>query len=197
MNARKAIVEREIVDEFLKRLVDRAERLGVGDPGEPGTVVGPLITPNAVMRVQADVDDALAKGARLLTGGRGDGPLYPPTILVDVPQEARIAHEETFGPVLVVQPVDDVDEAIRVANDHRYGLSAGILTNNHDAGLAMAAEIEAGMVRIGDQTVHDEPQMPLGGVRDSGWGRAGPHSIEDFTQVQWVSVQSGTRTFPI
>jgi acyl-CoA reductase-like NAD-dependent aldehyde dehydrogenase len=197
MNVRKAIVERDVLDEFLARLVDRAQRLAVGDPREPSTVVGPLITPDAATRVQADVDDAVARGARVLIGGKGDGPLYPPTVLVNVPSEARIAHEETFGPVLVVQPVDGIDEAVRVANDHRYGLAAGIITCDHDAGLAIAARIKSGMVRIGDQTVHDEPQMPLGGVRDSGWGRAGPHSIEDFTQVQWVSVQSGTRPFPV
>jgi acyl-CoA reductase-like NAD-dependent aldehyde dehydrogenase len=197
MNARKVIVERPILDDFVRKLTAKAQGIKSGDPSEEGTIVGPLITADAVERVQADVDDAVAKGAKVLTGGRSDGPVYHPTILTDVPADARIFREESFGPVLVVQPVDDADEAVRVANDHAYGLSAGVLTSDPDRGLAMAAQIESGMVRINDQTVHDEPQMPLGGVRDSGWGNAGPHSVEDFTQLQWVSVQSGTRPFPL
>jgi acyl-CoA reductase-like NAD-dependent aldehyde dehydrogenase len=96
-----------------------------------------------------------------------------------------------------VQPVDGADEAVRAANDHRYGLTAGVLTSDPEAGLAIAQQIDSGIVHVNDQTVHDEAQMPLGGVKDSGWGRAGPHSVEDFTHVQWVSVQSGTRHFPI
>ncbi len=197
MNARKVIVDRTVVDKFVDRLVSKTESIKVGDPREPGTIIGPLITADALQRVEQDVGEAVAGGARILTGGTAAGPCYAPTVLVDVPESARIAAHETFGPVLVVQPVTGIDEAIRVANDHGYGLSAGILTSDHDRGLEMAGQIESGMVRINDQTVHDEPQMPLGGVRDSGWGRAGPHSVDDFTQLQWVSVQSGTRPFPL
>ena len=197
MNARKVIVERAIVTEFTDRLTARTRGIKVGDPKEEGTIVGPLITAQALRAVEDDVADAVAKGATILTGGRADGPCYEPTILTGVPESARIFREESFGPVLVVQPVDGIEEAIRVANDHRYGLSAGVLTSDRAKGLAMAGQIESGMVRINDQTVHDEPQMPLGGVRDSGWGNAGPHSINDFTQLQWVSVQSGTRPFPL
>jgi len=191
------IVDESVLDEFVEKLVARTRSIKVGDPRQPDTITGPLITPDALQRVEQDVQDAVAKGARILTGGSASGPCYEPTVLIDVPPEARIAAHETFGPVLVVQPAPGIDEAIRIANDHDYGLSAGILTSDHDRGLEMAGRIESGMVRINDQTVHDEPQMPLGGVRDSGWGRAGPHSVEDFTQLQWVSVQSGTRPFPL
>lgn len=197
MNARKVIVEQSVADEFVEKLVSTTERIRLGDPRQPDTIIGPLITPSALEHVQHDVDEAVAGGARVLVGGKAVGPCYAPTVLVDVPSGARVAAEETFGPVLVVQPVSGIEEAIRIANEHSYGLSAGILTSDPDRGLAMAGQIESGMVRINDQTVHDEPQMPLGGVRDSGWGRAGPHSVEDFTQLQWVSVQSGTRPFPL
>jgi acyl-CoA reductase-like NAD-dependent aldehyde dehydrogenase len=197
MNARKAIVERPLYDEFVEQLVGRAEDLAIGDPKDPTTAIGPLITSQALEQVAADVGDAIAKGAKVRTGNGTDGPCFRPTVLTDVPEEAILYSEETFGPVLVVESVDSVEEAVAAANQHRYGLSAAVITANSDLGLELAGRIESGMVRINDQTVADEPQMPLGGVRDSGWGRAGPHAVEDFTQVQWVSVTSGPRTFPI
>jgi acyl-CoA reductase-like NAD-dependent aldehyde dehydrogenase len=196
MNTRKAIVAEKICDEFAERLAAKAAAIPVGDPSDPGTIIGPLISPEAVAQVRQNVEDAVAAGARILAGGIAEGPCFRPTVLVDVPQSARLYREETFGPVLVVEPAPSVDDALRIANDHRYGLSAGIITRDHDAGLAMAALIESGIVHVNDQTVNDEPQMPLGGVRESGWGRTGPHSVEDFTQLQWVAVQSGTRGFP-
>jgi acyl-CoA reductase-like NAD-dependent aldehyde dehydrogenase len=197
MNARKVLVDRPILDEFVVKLAAKARRIKVGDPKEEGTVVGPLITDEALERVTESVQDAVSKGAKVLLGGDPDGRCFQPTILTEVPEGAEIYREETFGPVLVVQPVDGADDAVRAANDHRYGLTAGVLTSDPEAGLAMAQQLDSGIVHINDQTVHDEAQMPLGGVKDSGWGRAGPHSVEDFTHVQWVSVQSGTRHFPI
>jgi acyl-CoA reductase-like NAD-dependent aldehyde dehydrogenase len=196
MNARKAIVAHQIHDEFVKRLAAKADSMSIGDPSDPKTIIGPLITPNALELVERDIADAVAKGAKVEAGGSAVGPCYRPTVLTGVPQSARLYREETFGPVLVVQPVNSIEAAIHAANDHDYGLSAGILTSDADAGLAMAPAIESGMVRVNDQTLMDEPQMPLGGTRDSGWGRAGPHAVEDFTQLQWVSVQSGTHPFP-
>jgi acyl-CoA reductase-like NAD-dependent aldehyde dehydrogenase len=197
MNARKAIVEQSIYDEFVPRLRERTERLAVGDPADPATVVGPLITAEALAAVRGRIAEALDLGATLLSGGEVEGPCLQPTILADVPPEAAIYREEAFGPVLVVEAAAGVDDAVRIANDHRYGLSAGVLTADSDLGLEVAGRLESGIVHVGDQTIHDEAQMPLGGVRDSGWGRAGPHSVEDFTHVQWVSVQEGRRSFPI
>ena len=110
----------------------------------------------------------------------------------------RIYHEETFGPVAPIVVVDDVEEAIRVANDTRYGLSAGIMTNDFNQGLAIAERIESGIVHINDQTVNDEPQVPFGGVKDSGWGRFGGRAaLEEFTELRWVTVQRTPRQFPI
>ena len=110
----------------------------------------------------------------MLAGGGADGPCYRPTILADVPAGARIHSEETFGPVLVAQPVDNAEEAVAIANSTRYGLSAGLITSDNQRGFALARRIDAGVVHVNDQTVADEPQLPLGGVKDSGWGRSGP-----------------------
>lgn len=197
MNARKVIVERPVYDEFLERLVARAAALRIGDPAEAGTVIGPLINAAAVQRVTREVDEAVAAGAKVLAGGRADGPCYQPTILADVPAGARIQAEETFGPVLVAQPAGTADEAVSIANSTRYGLSAGLITGDNQRGFALARRIDSGVVHVNDQTVADEPQLPLGGVKDSGWGRSGPASMADFTELQWITTRDGTGSYPI
>jgi vanillin dehydrogenase len=197
MNARKVLVERPVYNAFITRLTARAQALPAGDPANPGTVIGPLITPAALARVASDVDEAVAAGAKVLTGGSADGPCYRPTILADVPDGARIHSEETFGPVLVAQPVQDADEAVTIANSTRYGLSAGLITSDNQRGFALARRIDAGVVHVNDQTIADEPQLPLGGVKDSGWGRSGPQSMADFTELQWITTRDGTGSYPI
>jgi acyl-CoA reductase-like NAD-dependent aldehyde dehydrogenase len=197
MNARKVLVERPVYDAFITRLTARAQALPAGDPANPGTVIGPLITPAALARVASDVDEAVAAGAKVLAGGSADGPCYRPTILADVPAGARIHSEETFGPVLVAQPVQNADEAVAIANSTRYGLSAGLITSDNQRGFALARRIDAGVVHVNDQTIADEPQLPLGGVKDSGWGRSGPQSMADFTELQWITTRDGTGTYPI
>jgi acyl-CoA reductase-like NAD-dependent aldehyde dehydrogenase len=197
MSARKVLVERPVYNAFITRLTARAQALPAGDPASPGTVIGPLITPAALARVASDVDEAVAAGAKVLTGGSADGPCYRPTILADVPDGARIHSEETFGPVLVAQPVQDADEAVAIANSTRYGLSAGLITSDNQRGFALARRIDAGVVHVNDQTIADEPQLPLGGVKDSGWGRSGPQSMADFTELQWITTRDGTGSYPI
>jgi acyl-CoA reductase-like NAD-dependent aldehyde dehydrogenase len=197
MNARKVLVERPVYDTFVERLVARAQSLPIGDPATPGTIIGPLINATAVDRVAQEVSEAVAAGATVLTGGHADGPCYQPTVLADVPAGARIHSEETFGPVLVAQPVDDAAEAVAVANSTRYGLSAGLITGDNQRGFALARQIDSGVVHVNDQTIADEPQLPLGGTKDSGWGRSGPGSIEDFTEVQWITTRDGAGHYPI
>ncbi|MDF3310569.1 aldehyde dehydrogenase family protein [Rhodococcus sp. T2V] len=196
MSTRKVIIEEPLYEDFVSRLVDKAKNLPLGNPLDEKTLIGPLITSEAVASVQHRVNDAVERGARVLVGGGADGSCYRPTVLADVPEDASLYREEAFGPVVVVQSVRDKFEGIRVANDHRYGLTASVFTGDPDVALEIAAQIEAGAVRVNDQTVMDENQMPLGGTKDSGWGRSGPHSIEDFTEWQWVSVQNGRRTYP-
>lgn len=197
MNARKVLIERPVYDTFVDRLVARARELPAGDPADPSTVIGPLITPAALDRVARDVQGAVAAGAKVLAGGSADGPCYRPTILADVPAGARFHSEETFGPVVVVQPVEDADEAVAIANSTRYGLSAGLITSDNQRGFALARRIDAGVVHVNDQTIADEPQLPLGGIKDSGWGRSGPQSMADFTEVQWITTREGSGSYPI
>jgi acyl-CoA reductase-like NAD-dependent aldehyde dehydrogenase len=197
MNARKVLVERPVYDIFIDRLTARAQALPAGDPADPGTVIGPLITPAARDRVAREVEEAVAAGAKVLAGGTADGPCYRPTILADVPDGARIHSEETFGPVLVAQAVDSAEEAVAIANSTSYGLSAGLITSDNQRGFALARRIDAGVVHVNDQTIADEPQLPLGGVKDSGWGRSGPHSMADFTELQWITTRDGSGHYPI
>jgi len=197
MNARKVIVEQPVYTEFTQRLVTRTAALAIGDPADAGTVIGPLINAASVRRVAREVDEAVEAGAKVLAGGRADGPCYQPTILADVPAGARIHSEETFGPVLVAQPADTPEEAVAIANSTRYGLSAGLITGDNQRGFALARQIDAGVVHVNDQTVADEPQLPLGGVKDSGWGRSGPASMADFTELQWITTRDGTGSYPI
>jgi acyl-CoA reductase-like NAD-dependent aldehyde dehydrogenase len=197
MSARKLIVERAVADAFSERLAEKTAGLKVGDPKEPDTIVGPLINEQALATVKARVEEAVSKGARVLAGGHAVGPCFEPTLLADVPSDCELAHLETFGPVAAIEVVDSPEEAVASANATAYGLAAGILTGDPERGLALAQALECGIVHVNDQPVHDEPHMPFGGVKESGWGRfGGGAAIEEFTELRWITVQSGTRPFP-
>jgi acyl-CoA reductase-like NAD-dependent aldehyde dehydrogenase len=197
MSARRIIVDRPIADEFVGRLAAKTAGLKVGDPNEHDTVIGPLINERALQTVADRVAEAVAKGARVLAGGERVGRCYQATLLADVPADAELAHQETFGPVAAVEVVDGENEAVRRANDTEYGLAAGIMTSDPDKGLALAERLQSGIVHVNDQPVADEPQMPFGGVKDSGWGRFGATAATDeFTELRWITVQSGTHPFP-
>ena len=197
MSARKVLVERPIAEEFTRRLADKAKTLKAGDPNERDTIIGPLINADAVAMVKGRVDEAVAKGAKVLAGGDAVGNCYRATVVTDVPADSELATHETFGPVVAVEVVDSADEAVARANATAYGLAAGIITSDVDRGLALAQQVEAGIVHVNDQPVGDEPQMPFGGVKDSGWGRfGGQAAIDEFTELRWVTVQSGSHPFP-
>jgi acyl-CoA reductase-like NAD-dependent aldehyde dehydrogenase len=197
MSARKVFVERAISDEFIEKLSAKANGLKAGDPNQHDTIIGPLINADALAMVKGRVDEVVAKGGRVLAGGEAVGPCFQATVITDVPEDSEFAKHETFGPVLAVEIVDSADEAISRANDTTYGLSAGILTSDADRGMALAQRLESGIVHINDQPVGDEPQMPFGGVKDSGWGRFGGQAVVDeFTELRWITVQSGTHPYP-
>jgi acyl-CoA reductase-like NAD-dependent aldehyde dehydrogenase len=197
MSTRRIVVERGVADAFTEQLAAKTAGLTFGDPNDPTTVVGPLINAQAVDLVKQRIDDAVARGARLLAGGDRVGPVVQATLLADVPADCDLARNETFGPVAVVEVVDDAEAAVARANETSYGLSAGIITSDAERGLALAQRIEAGIVHVNDQTVADEPQMPFGGVKDSGFGRfGGTFAMEEFTEVRWITVQSGSHPFP-
>ncbi|MFC9664092.1 aldehyde dehydrogenase [Nocardia sp. NPDC127606] len=198
MSTERIIVDRAVADEFAGKLAERARALVVGDPTAPGTQLGPLVHEPAVAHVHALVQDAIEYGATVLTGGEPDGLFYPPTVLTGVVPGARIYTEESFGPVAPIIAVDGVEEAVRVANDSEYGLSAAIFTSDIDLGLQIARRIESGICHINGATVHDEAQMPFGGVKASGYGRFGSQAaLEEFTELRWLTVSSEHRHYPI
>ncbi len=193
MSARRVIVERPIAEEFTARLAEKTKTLKAGDPNEHDTVIGPLINEAALQMVKERVRDAVAKGAKVLAGGEAVGPCFQATLITDVPDNSEFAQHETFGPVLAVEVVDSAEEGVARANATSYGLSAAILTADTDRGFALAQQIESGIVHVNDQSVGDEPQMPFGGVKDSGWGRFGGQAVVDeFTELRWITVQAGT-----
>jgi len=197
MSTERVIIEKSIAEEFTVKLKERAESLPMGDPTNPANAIGPLINQRAVDKVQAHVDEAMAGGANLVTGGRSDNLVYHPTVVTEVSPDMRLWTEQTFGPVAPIMVVNDREEALAVANNSDYGLSAGILTKDFTQALDMALRLETGMVHIGDQTVNDEPQAPFGGVKGSGYGRfGGQAALDEFTELRWINVQRQPRTFP-
>ena len=140
---------------------------------------------------------ASRKGATVLVGGHRRGPCFEPTVLTGVTPQMRCYHEETFGPVVALTPVKNADEAVRLANDTSYGLSAAIITGDPERGMALAERIDSGIVHVNDSTVHDEPHAPFGGIKGSGLGRHGGRAaIEAFTEIRWVSLQTERRHYP-
>jgi benzaldehyde dehydrogenase (NAD) len=198
MSTERIVVDRSVSASLAGKLAERASALPVGDPREQTTAIGPLINSAAIERVSGLVQDAVSRGAEVLSGGAADGPCFPPTVLAGVTPEMRVYSEESFGPLVTVVAVDGPDEAVRVANDTEYGLSAAVFSENVPAALELAQRIESGICHINDTTVQDEPQMPFGGVKASGWGRFGGRAaLEEFTELRWITVQELPRQYPI
>jgi vanillin dehydrogenase len=198
MSTERIVVDRSVSESLAGKLAERARALPVGDPREPGTAIGPLVNASAVERVSELVRDAAGAGARVLSGGEADGPCFPPTVLAGVTPQMRVYAEESFGPVVAMIEVDGVEEAVAVANDTDYGLSAAVFSENVPAALELAQRIQSGICHVNDTTVHDEPQMPFGGVKASGWGRFGGRAaLEEFTELRWITVQEQPREYPI
>jgi aldehyde dehydrogenase (NAD+) len=197
MSTRRIIVEKPIAKEFTEKFVKKVSTYKVGNPKEPDTIIGPLINQHQFNEVKRSVDAAVRDGAKILCGGKSEGLCYHPTVLTNVKPGTPFSCEETFGPVVSVIEVKDEEEAVAVANDTMYGLSAAVFTRDFAKGLAVAERIESGIVHINDQTVGDEPQVPFGGVKDSGWGRFGGHAaLEEFTELRWISMQRTRRQYP-
>ena len=197
MSTRRIIVEKPIAKEFIDQFVKKVSTFKVGNPKEPDTIIGPLINKYQFDEVKKSVDAAVRDGAKVLCGGKSEGLCCYPTVLTDVKPGTPFCCEETFGPVVSVIEVENEEEAVAVANDTGYGLSASVFTGDFMKGLDLAERIESGMVHINDQTVHDEPQVPFGGIKDSGWGRfGGKAALEEFTELRWISVQRTPRQYP-
>jgi acyl-CoA reductase-like NAD-dependent aldehyde dehydrogenase len=198
MSTERLVVQKPILQPFLDRLAIRARGLKVGDPSKPETQIGSMVSERAAQRVQSLVKDAVDRGARVICGGEVHGTLFQPTVLDRVTPDMRIYREESFGPVVIVLPVNDDEEAIRTANDTEYGLAAGVFSRDLDRAYAVASRIESGICHINGPTVADEPQMPFGGVKESGFGRfGGKAGIAEFTELRWITLQTGHRHYPI
>jgi succinate-semialdehyde dehydrogenase/glutarate-semialdehyde dehydrogenase len=190
--AKRFIIAEEIGDKFERAFVSKMESLKVGDPFDEKTDVGPLATAGAVESLQADVQKSIDAGARVLTGGKpngGPGFYYPPTVLTNVPKNSPAACDELFGPVASMFRVATAEEAVRVANDHRYGLGASAWTNDARERNLFINELQAGMVFI-NQMVASDPRVPFGGVKRSGHGRElSVNGIREFTNIKTVWIR--------
>jgi len=198
MSTERIVVDEKIGDGFVARLRAKTETLKVGDPSQGQFPLGSVVDQSTVDRVNALIDDAVAKGARVVIGGKATSTLMPPTIVDGVKPGMRIYSEESFGPVVTVIRIDGVEEAIRSANDTEYGLSAAVFGGNVGRALAVAQRIESGICHVNGPTVQDEGQMPFGGVKASGYGRfGGKAGIDEFTDLRWITVQQAPRHYPI
>lgn len=198
MSTERLIVDASVADAFVDKLATRAAALKVGDPRGEGNALGTLINAESGQKLNSLLDDAENHGARLAAGGRADGVIMPATVVDGVTPAMRLYSEESFGPVVAVIRVDGEEEAIRIANDSEYGLSAAVFSRDTARAMKVAGKIRSGICHINAPTVHDEPQMPFGGVKASGYGRfGGKAGIEEFTELRWVTVQLGPRHYPI
>jgi len=184
----RVFVEEAIYDDYVERVVAEAEGYTLGDPRADGVDVGPLVSASAAERVKALVDDAVEKGAQVLVGGGRDGCYFEPTVLADVPLEAEIVWEETFGPVLPIVRVPDLDAAIEAANRSRFGLDSCVFSTNFNKAWRAARALECGMVTVNDAPAHGVGHFPFGGRKpDSGIGREGlGYSIDECTALKTV-----------
>jgi acyl-CoA reductase-like NAD-dependent aldehyde dehydrogenase len=197
MNTRKILVARPLYDAFLARFVARAQAIVPGDPSDPQNKIGPLINDQALAKVRQGIDQAVAKGARVVAGGRCVGRCFEPTVLVDVPDSAPISCEEVFGPVVLVEPFDSEQEALDKANGTDFGLSASVMSADVWKAVTLGGKIQAGMVNVNGPTMGGEPQIPFGGVKDSGWARFGRWAIDMFTDLNLVTVSQNQRQYPL
>ncbi|PDT06966.1 aldehyde dehydrogenase [Rhizobium sp. M1] len=196
MSTERIIVDETIADEFVARLAARASQLPAGDP-RGHVVLGSLISLDAAKKMEELIADATAKGAKLVAGGKRSGTVVEATLLDHVTPDMRVYAEESFGPVKPIIRVSGEAEAIRIANDTEYGLSSAVFSRDVQRAMAVAARIESGICHINGPTVHDEAQMPFGGVKGSGYGRfGGKAAIAEFTDLRWITVEDSAQHYP-
>ncbi len=198
MSTERIIVDRPIADSFVEKLTRKASSLAAGDPRASDLPLGCLVSREAAERVKGLLDDAVSKGAKIAAGGQVESAVMQPTVVDGVTSEMRLYSEESFGPVVAVVRVAGVEEAVTAANDSPYGLSAAVFGRDVARALSVAQRIDSGICHINASTVHDEAQMPFGGVKASGYGRfGGKAAINEFTELRWITVQTVPRHYPI
>ena len=198
MSTERVIAHRSIAASLVDKLAEKARKLVAAAPAAAGAVLGAMVSAQAAQRATALVQDARDLGATIRAGGPTDGAIMQPTIVDGVTAEMKLYAEESFAPVVTVLRVDSDDEAVRVANDSEFGLSAAVFSRDIARAMQVARRIESGICHINGPTVHDEAQMPFGGVKSSGYGRFGNKaSIAEFTDLRWITIQTGPRHYPI
>ena len=197
MSVEKVLVQEQIYDQFLNDFKARAAKIKTGNVADKSNVVGPLINDRQAAKVAHQLEDAVAKGAKIELGGGVNGRFIEPTIVTGVTQDMDIWRDETFGPVAVVVPFRDDAEAVNMNNDTEYGLSSGIITANEERALELARHMETGMCHINCAPINDEPHAPFGGSKASGIGRYGGRwSLESFSETRWITLDRGGKPFP-
>ncbi len=198
MSTERLVVVDAVADAFAEKMADKAKSLACGDPREGTTPLGAVVDRSTVTRVNSLIEDAVAKGARLLAGGSVDSVLMPATLLDGVTSDMDIYRDESFGPVVAMIRAKDETDAVRIANDSDYGLSASVFTRDTARGLKVARQIRSGICHVNGPTVHDEAQMPFGGVGASGYGRfGGKAGIDSFTELRWITLETQPGHYPI
>ncbi|RWR29159.1 aldehyde dehydrogenase [Sinirhodobacter populi] len=198
MSTERIILAPEIAEDFVARFTRRAAELTAGDPRGGKAPLGAVVDAHTVQKVTALIDDAVAKGGRVYSAGAADGVLMPAQVVDHVTSDMRIYSEESFGPVVALIRAKDEDDAVRLANDTEYGLSAAVFSRDIARALTVAKRIKSGICHINGSTVHDEAQMPFGGTKDSGYGRfGGKAGINEFTELRWITIETQPGHYPL
>jgi benzaldehyde dehydrogenase (NAD) len=198
MSTERIIVVEVVADAFAQKFATKAKSMATGDPREGTTPLGAVVDQKTVSHVNSLIGDAERKGAKIIAGGQADSVLMPATVVDGVTNAMSIYRDESFGPVVAIIRAKDEADAIRIANDSAYGLSAAVFTRDTARGLAVARQIHSGICHVNGPTVHDEAQMPFGGVGASGYGRfGGRQGIDSFTETRWITVETQPGHFPI
>jgi benzaldehyde dehydrogenase (NAD) len=197
MSTERVLVDERVADDFAARLAAKVGALPCGDPRRDDVVLGAVVGDATVDRLRRLLDDAKAKGAKVLVGGEFDGPVMPGTVVDHVTPEMDLFREESFGPQVAITRTSGVDQAVELANDTEYGLAAAVFGRDVPRAVGVARRIHSGICHVNGPTVHDEAQMPFGGTKGSGWGRFGGRAaIDEFTELRWITIQSGERLYP-
>ena len=199
MSTERIVVDEKVADEFVARFAQRAAALSIGDPSDnPAVVIGPMVSAANGARLNALIDDAVAKGAVIAAGGFANGASMPATVLDRVTSGMDIYDEETFGPITTIVRVSSTEQAIDVANDTVYGLSAAVFGRDVHRALQVALQIDTGACHVNGATVGNEAQAPYGGTKQSGYGKFdGRAVIDEFTELKWITIEPAGQRYPI
>ena len=198
MSTERIVVDAAVADQVAARIAEQVGRLPCGDPAQvPSCVIGPMAFRESGARINALIDDALAKGAKLLVGGKAEGATMPATVLDHVTADMAIYDAETFGPITVIIRARDTADAVRIANDTAYGLAASVFSRDVTSAIQVAMQLQSGSCHINGATVQNEAQAPFGGVKDSGYGRFdGRAVIDEFTELKWLTIEPSNQPYP-